>query len=115
MQTSQVPCIIDGITFTYGENDCQIYWETEHCGIYYALIRPKKASYWALVALGRKLCRSLNTAVQGEDGRLDCDPLYSPHPLTEDGWLALLADHLNHPHKYQKYSIPPDRATPERL
>jgi hypothetical protein len=95
MQTSQLTCTVDGIKFTYGESNTQTYWETEHRGIYYAVLQLKGTNYWAIVALERTTSRLLNGAVRRSDGQLHCDPLYSHHELTLDGWLSSLANYLN--------------------
>lgn len=95
MQTSILTCTVNGIVFTYDENDSQTYWETEYRGIYYTVFQLKGTNHWVIVALDRTTSRLLNGAVRDLDGQLKCDPLYSHHELTIEGWLTQLANYLN--------------------
>lgn len=93
MQTSQQTRTVDGIKFTRGENNTQIYWETEHRRIYYGVIQPKGCKHWIIVA------QSLHQHMKILNGSAgtphSTGPLYFHHELTLDGWLSELADYLN--------------------
>jgi hypothetical protein len=88
---------IKGVTFEYGENETQRYWEHITNEKTYLLLQPKlMPTYWAIIQLDSKgNCKPLNCAVVDKDGNIiQQDPLYSHHELTVEGWLEKLANYI---------------------
>jgi hypothetical protein len=91
---------IKGVTFEYGENETQRYWEYITNEKTYLLLQPKlMPTYWAIIQLDSKgNCKPLNCAVVDKDGNIiQQDPLYSHHELTVEDWLKKLANYIQLP------------------
>ena len=75
---------IKNITFEYGENETQMYWENVTDEKTYLLLQPKALpTYWAMIQLDSKgNCKSLNCAIRDRDGNIiQQDPLYNPERI----------------------------------
>ena len=88
---------VKGITFQYGENESQRYWEHVTEKQTYILLQPKALpTYWSIIRFDKKgNCKPLNCAIVDKQGNVvQKDPLYCFHQLTVDGWLNKLADYI---------------------
>lgn len=81
---------VDGIHFTFGEHENQIFWETVQKDVKYILFQNHSERWWTIVAEKGDSLRMLNGKMNGEP-----DPLYASDELTSDEWLELLADFIN--------------------
>lgn len=88
---------VKGITFQFGENESQIYWEHVAEKKTYILLQPKALpTYWAIIQFDEKRnCKPLNCAIIDKEGNvIQKDPLHCFDELTVDGWLDKLADYI---------------------
>lgn len=54
---------VAGISFIYGENQTQRYYETIARGVRYIVLQPQGWHYWVIIADRQGALRPLNTAI----------------------------------------------------